>query len=162
MENYIQLHESSTTAKKSSLIFHGKTLWDDKKHSIQKMEGMLPYFEKEYNTVFLLKDFVHLIIILFKNHYENSRFLNFNTIGRSADEGLETLISKPQVHWVPNPMISDKINRTQEYKACVARDCTNEAKYQLKIFFAKNPGWFCGSCKKYFEDLDLVEDVPSK
>ncbi len=56
-------------------------------------------------------------------------------------------------------MSSDKINRIQEYKACVARDCRNQAGYQLKIFFAKNPGWFCGSCKRYFQEEGLLISI---
>lgn len=56
-------------------------------------------------------------------------------------------------------MISQNVNKVQGYKACVGRNCKNEAEYKLQILFAKKPGWFCESCKKYFEDEDLLVPV---
>ncbi|HEY6534930.1 MAG TPA: hypothetical protein VIY08_03880 [Candidatus Nitrosocosmicus sp.] len=56
-------------------------------------------------------------------------------------------------------MNSNRLHKIEEYKVCLARDCKNEASYQLKILFAKKPGWFCDSCMKYFQKGDLIEQI---
>jgi len=50
-------------------------------------------------------------------------------------------------------------NKIHEYKECVSRNCNNEATYQLVLFFAKKPGWFCASCMNYFKKEDLIKST---
>ena len=62
-------------------------------------------------------------------------------------------------------MNSNKIHKNQGYKVCLARNCEKEAVYELQIFFARKPGWFCESCKKYFEEegvlISIVQQIES-
>ena len=45
--------------------------------------------------------------------------------------------------------------------SCDGKGCNNIATNYLKIFYLKKPGFFCDTCKKEMEDLDLVENTLS-
>ncbi len=46
---------------------------------------------------------------------------------------------------------------TREYIFCDGKNCNNDASFQLKIFYFKQPCWFCDTCKQNLERVGLVE-----
>ncbi len=59
----------------------------------------------------------------------------------------------------PNPICNSHYEQT-EYKAknipCLARDCRNDAAYEIKIALVNGYGDFCANCKRYFEERNLI------